>query len=384
MSKKYMKLDRPIKEYASDELKGKIGHLKKSELMRTIILNERDFLRVNYDRSLRGFWYSTVKPTLDKLGLLTEKDATEESLTRWDAELSRYVAELVRLGEVTYQKLRIVDTSRQRSTPVDTYDSGHLETYGYQVAGSAYPNIIISTEKDTVFNIISDMATFFGCSCISGKGQNSLAAMEDLLRRMDETSSSPYDPICILTMTDYDPAGYYIADTFRQQAEDLKGNLGIKRTVRIERIGIFPNQLTPEELAQNWYTPKPDNLDKWLEATGGINGQPKGLELDALEPDRIRRIFVDALRRYVNPAYYAAFIRKSYLQKMVLEAMRDKVAEIVETITRDELESVEMMDVDLMDMAAGGARYIPIEELCFTRKENQIRDKALSYFGGET
>lgn len=32
---------------------------------------------------------------------------------------------------------------------------------------------------------------------------------------------------------------------------------------------------------------------KWKKLTGGINGNEKGLELDALTPDRIRQIFTD-------------------------------------------------------------------------------------------
>lgn len=68
MAKKYIKLERPIKELLAEELRALLSGSQISVLMRTIILNERDFLSVNYKRSLRGFWYSTVKPTLDKLG----------------------------------------------------------------------------------------------------------------------------------------------------------------------------------------------------------------------------------------------------------------------------------------------------------------------------
>ena len=85
MAKLYIRLDRPVKSYSADELKSHIGHLKGLELMRTIILNEKEFLSVDYSRSLRGFWYSTVKPTFDKLGKLSAADSTGEMLTKWDA-----------------------------------------------------------------------------------------------------------------------------------------------------------------------------------------------------------------------------------------------------------------------------------------------------------
>lgn len=376
MAKKYLDLMQPIKEYSAEDLRRILKGQNKAQLLRTIILNEKKFLRVDYDRSLRGFWYSTVKPTLDKLGLLTEKDSTEDALTRWDAELSRNLADLVRLGEVTYKDLRIVDTSRQRFTPANAYHVVDRESYGYQVTAAPYPNIIISTEKDTVYSIIADIASFFGCSCISGKGQNSLAAMEDLLRKMGAGD----EPVYIITLTDYDPAGYYIADTFFIQVRDLQKSLGIRRRVSIKRIGITPDQLTHNEVRANWYTPKAANLDKWMQQTGGIYGQAKGLELDALEPDRIRGIFLDQLRGYVDPERYVEFIKRAYLQRMILDVMRDNVVDIVGQVVQAYLPSVKLLNVDLFDLAGTGLRYIPVENLCLTDQENEIRKMVLNCF----
>ncbi|MHB1546917.1 MAG: toprim domain-containing protein, partial [bacterium] len=245
--KKYIEIDKSIKELPDDELLRIFGGLKKSELMRSIILNEKKFLGVSYDRSLRGFWYATVKPILSRLGLLSVSDSTEEGLTKWDKELSAYLTELVRAGECSYSDLRIIDNSRRRFTPKTYMSSPGNDTFTYDVTTPKYPHIIISSEKDTVYGIMEKMATFFGLSCLSGKGQNSLACMEDLLRQANIEKD-----IVILTLTDYDPAGFIIADTFYNQINDLKQNLGLGHiNVNIERIGIFPGQLSPEEVEQN-------------------------------------------------------------------------------------------------------------------------------------
>ena len=283
-------MDQLIRDIPADELRYLLGGLKKSELLRTIILNEKEFISVDYDRSLRSFWYTSVKPILEKLGLLSKTDMTEEGLTRWDSELSRYMSELVKLGVLSYQDLRIIDTSRLKEAPSIRYYTPNVDTYGYEISIPAYPNIILGTEKDTIWNIIYGMSNLFGCSCISGKGQNSLGAMEVLIRGILEVKPD-IDRIYILTLTDYDPAGYYIADTFYNQAKVIVRNLGFDIDIYAERLGIFPHQLTEEEIEQNKYTPKPANRDKWFNATGGINGEPYGLELDALTPDRIREIF---------------------------------------------------------------------------------------------
>ena len=382
MAQKYIRLDRPIKDYSAEELSKLLSDVKNknSELMRTIIINERDYISINYNRSLRGFWYSTVKPTLDKLGLLTEKDSTEEALTKWDAELSRYVGQLVRSGEVSYQDLRILDISRQRKTPREAYNVAGIETFGHKTRIAPYSNIIITTEKDTVFSIIADLADFFGCSCISGKGQNSLGAMEDLLRNIKAYEDIYTRDIFILTLTDYDPAGYYIADTFRKQVQDLKEGLNIRSSVSIERIGITPDQLTAEEVEQNKYTPKPANRDNWLQATGGINGEAKGLELDALSPDRIRQLFVRSIKKYIDPAIYMSFIKKSYLQKIILEAIKPKINSIIEDLNALELDSIEVESFDLFELATLGHSSIPVDDICYSGREVAIREKALRYF----
>lgn len=379
MALKYIKLNKSIKEMSSDELKEEFGKVKKSVLMRSIILNERDFMNIDYERSLRGFWYGIVKPTLDKLGLLTEKDQEEETISKWDAILSNYMAELVKAGELSYQSLNIIDNSRQRQAPNETYSITNVDSYGYKTQIAPYSNIIICTEKDTAYKTIKDLSSFFGCSCISGKGQNSLGAMEDLMRDIKQRAGSD-EPIYILTMTDYDPAGYYIAETFKKQIDELKNILKINSPVSIKRIGITPEQLTPEEVDANKYTPKKANRDKWLQKTGGINGEPKGLELDAFPPSRIRELFIQNIQPYVDANLYANFIKESYLRKLMLEAMEDKIRDISRKITADHLQDITAIDYNLFELAQSGNDNIPVDQLCFTNSEDAIKSKVLTYF----
>lgn len=370
--KKYIEIDKSIKELSDDELFKIFGCLKKSVLMRSIIMNEKKFLSINYDRSLRGFWYSTVKPILSRLGLLTASDSTEEGLTKWDKELSSYMAELVRNGDCSYASLKIVDNSRRRFTPC-TYISSPGDAFSYETTAPKYPHIIISTEKDTVYAIIEKIASFFGLSCLSGKGQNSLACMEDLLRQARIKKD-----ITILTLTDYDPAGYIIADTFYNQVNDLKASMGLENIkVNIERIGIFPYQLSEEELEQNKYIPKPDNLDKWFNITGGINGKKMGLELDALPPERIRSIFVNALKKYIDVNDYEEFLKESYLRYIILTLIENKIADLSGKIINIMKDKVEISDLNsLFDFAERGNSILPISIICdmdFKYKEEILR-----------
>lgn len=384
MAKTYYKFETSLKEMSEEELRTHFKGVKKSELMRSIILNERDFMTVDYERSLRSFWYNGVKPILSKLGLLTKNDMTEEALTKWDNLLSKYATELVRAGEITYKQLKIVDSSRPRENPEPVFNTISNKVYGYQVTGAVYPNIILTTEKDTIYPIITKFAQIIGCSCLSGKGQNSLAAMEDLIRGMGELK----DDIYILTMTDYDPSGYSIAATFKNQAEDILQALKIDKRVFIERVGIQPEQLTIEEIEQNKYTPKPGErgkdgftpLEKWVFETGGINGEPYGLELDAFSPYQIRAIFASSIKKHIDKDKTTNFLKSAYIRAQALEAMQDKIKNIMLDIERVELENIKQVDFDLLDYAARGYSSLPIDILCNNDRDQAIKELALAYF----
>lgn len=377
----FVRLPRHVKDMTKVSLREYFPEgTNKSFLMRSIIMNDKEFSTVNYQRSLRSMWYSTVKPTLDKLGLLTDEDQTEEGLTKWDAVLSRYVADLLRRGYLTYQSLHILDNSRQRSNPSNLYEVDNLSVYGNQVTVAPYSNIIIATEKDTVFNIIKNIASLFGCSCISSKGQNSLGAMEDLVRGM----RGRFDEIFILTMTDYDPAGYYIAEALKTQVNDLVTALDMRGVrTHIKRIGITPDQLSDELVEANKYSPKPANLEKWLELTGGINGEPKGLELDALEPSQIREIFVENIQEFIDPDLYSAFVKKSYIKKVALEAMSNNVRDILDTIVKAVEEDIELEEFDITELAKQGHSSLPVEILCSHDKDETIKKKVYEFFNDE-
>jgi hypothetical protein len=356
----------------------------KSYLMRSIIISEINYPKVDYERTLRGLWYSTVKPTLDKLGLLSASDQTEEGLTKWDAVLSKYVADLLRKGCLTYKDLRISDTSRQKENPVNRYQITDLKVYGYQVTASPYSNIIIATEKDTVYNIISGLAQLFGCSCISSKGQNSLGAMEKLIRGINFNKDNT---LYILTMTDYDPAGYYIADALETQARDILSALNLYDVeVMIERIGITPDQLDFETVEANKYTPKPANLEKWFEITNGINGEPKGLELDALTPEQIRSIFVNRLMPYIDANVYKDFVKKSAVREFILEHIEDEVNVFINDLVEDVYDDFNIksdMNYRIDRLAMKGYRSLPTNIMCdfdLDVVEEKIRERVNEVF----
>lgn len=355
-------------------------HYTQAFLFRSLIMNELEYCDKYESRTLRGVWYSAIKPTLDKLGLLEEKDQQEDELRRWDAVLSNYVCDLLRKGMLTFSDLGINDISRQKSNPYEHYYTVDSKVFGYKGNVTPYPNILIATEKDTVYSIISRIADLYGASAISCKGQNSLGAMESIVKGMFHSknkSEEPvyFDTIYILTMTDYDPAGYYIAEALEGQVNDILMAIG-KEHIRVEthRIGITPDQLTREEVLQNMYSPKKANIEKWMERTNGIDGEEKGLELDAFSSSQIREIFVDNLKRFIDEETYKTFIKKSYIKLKALESIKEKFTNAVEVVIDDLIDDVEILDFDIHEIAKRGRMTLDIETLCDDSIDDKIEE----------
>ncbi|MBF0414033.1 MAG: hypothetical protein HQK70_15175 [Desulfamplus sp.] len=115
-----------------------------------------------------------------------------------------------------------------------------------------------------------------------------------------------------------------------------------------------------------------------MEATGGINGEFKGLELDALPPERIRSIFATSLKKYVETEQYATFIKKSYIRKQILESLQYKLNDMVDSIIQKEIDQIELYDFDVFELAEEGRRTIPIDRLCSANRDRVIYDMAVA------
>lgn len=347
-------------------------------MMRSLIMNEKEHYHSSEPRTLRGVWYSCVKPVLDKLGLLEDDAMSDDGMKRWDAILSNYVCDLLRSGDLMFSDLGIQDISRKKSNPRETFYSVSGNSFGYKGSLAPYPNILIATEKDTVYSIISKMATLLGLSCISCKGQNALGAMESIIKGMFPRSSyaePDFESVIILTLTDYDPAGYYIANALEKQAADILKAIDREGfPIEIQRIGITPDQLDEEQVQQNKYSPKKANIDKWMQMTGGIDGEEKGLELDALSNQQIREIFVEGLRDYIDEEIYLDFVKESWIREQAIlklrpyaDALLNRMKEFYEgDLTIDD-------EFSVLDLAEEGKRYIETSDIVKDRGGKWLR-----------
>ena len=298
-----------------------LGGLKDSELMRSLIMAEVYQVRngtEREDRTMRNVWYDNVKPVLSRLGMLNQKTKGGQAID-WPAKLSVYLAELVRAGETTYEELRIIDGSRQRqvSSAVD-----HTLA-SVPIVGAHYPWVILFTEKDTIWSVIESLASLYGVSAISGGGEPSLACTENTVQAiLNHDAYTHGTPLILLSLTDYDPSGYTIANAQYEQLRDMAGVLGHSLEVEHTRLGLVPSQLTPEERDAKSYSPKDQGLAEWYAMTGGVDGQRLGLELDALPLSRLRAMFARAIQERVDMTKRAQDLRLALVELIAWEELR--------------------------------------------------------------
>ncbi len=323
------------------ELRAVFGPMTAADLMRTLILSEAHDIRNGAERetrTLRKLWYDLIKPVLSRSGRLNDKTSGGKDVD-WDGLLSRYLVEQVRAGAVSYEELRIIDGSRQRRTATGVT----RPVLSVQLVGGHYPWVILFTEKDTIWGEVESLATLYGVSAISGGGQPAATCTADIVRQIVESRAFQdypdeyYPPLTLLSLTDYDPAGYSIAESQAQQIREVSG----RYQVRHERIGLTPDQVTPEQREANAYTPKGAGLREWYAETGGVDGLPLGLELDALPLSRLRQMFAEAIEAHVDLEPRRDDLRAALVELIAWETLRPEVErrkrELIALVQRDGL-----------------------------------------------
>jgi len=391
-----IELDRPLREYSRKELIEIFGtkddpKTTKADLFRALINNGRDFLETDDFDSLRYFWYHPIKPALGALGYLEKESDADDPTRRMTQSLTKYLAEGVRKGTFTYKDLKILDNSRSKSTPREEKDGALFGSVFYKTRTNQelYPEIILAVEKNTVYKTVKDLATFFGCSCISGSGQDAFSAMENLL----DTGSKKFGnrDIHILTLTDYDPAGYNISDTFKEHAKAVIRNLKIKNKITIKRIGIEPDQLEADEIERERYPlpvskKKKKQIDEWFKKTNGVNGELFGLELDALPKARVREIFIKELQAHIKQkdCYNEEAVKKALIARIIgaalEEIIQDKIDPIVDRIYQEEENSISATGINIFELAMEKKTKLSATDLVKTDRQFEIMEKAIEYY----
>jgi len=217
--------------------------------------------------NVRSLWY-LVKPVLSRIGSLDETDHYKT--------LSSELAEMAARRLISYREFGLIDD-------------------GKWSIGAYNPHVILMAEKEAHYRFLQQMQDYTGATILATGGQPATitseyftAALLEKLSQVGIDTAAPPPEVVILSLTDYDPYGWALLDTF---AGDLK-TFGLPK-IRVINLSV-PKNYRPEELEMMHYdleksgdTP-PAMLRKWMKRTNGIDGKPWGMEVDVLMMDRAR------------------------------------------------------------------------------------------------
>jgi hypothetical protein len=233
----------------------------------------RDGRRPPIAGNLRSFWYTDVKPVLSRLGVPVEGRRATELV--YDA----FVDMVTRHHLFHYRDLGFLDEGAQT-----------------RAVGQTNGTVILFAEKDGRFALVREIAQAYDATALALGGYPSSLATEYLVHALQHAGVLAERPaLQLFSVVDYDPSGYWIAREFAAQLHAF----GVQE-VTLHPL-IRPERLTTEQVALGRYArPKGSKTTNWLRETGGIDGEPYGLEADAFVPDVIRAAFIAAATPYLR------------------------------------------------------------------------------------
>jgi hypothetical protein len=165
-----------------------------------------------------------------------------------------------------------------------------------RAVGQTNGTVILFAEKDGRFALVRDIAQASDATALALGGYPSSLATEYLVHALQQAGVLAERPaLQLFAVVDYDPSGYWIAREFAAQLHAF----GVQE-VTLHPL-IRPERLTTEQVALGRYAlPKGSKTTNWLRETGGIDGEPYGLEADAFPPEVIRAAFVAEATPYLR------------------------------------------------------------------------------------
>lgn len=233
--------------------------------------------------NVRSLWY-IIKPALSKVNALGGMDHYKT--------LSEKLADFVAKGMMRYREF------------------GLAEEENWAI-GDRRPEVIVAAEKRSLIKFLLKIREEFGVSVIALGGKPKTITSEYFTDafKAKVTDYWKKDRVRVVGLIDYDPSGWIIGRTL---LDDLRV-FGIKNPTMIDLVK--PAHFTPEELEICKYSLlKPDTgssdgegldvgdattLKKWMKKFGGVNGEPYGIESDALilAPDKLKPLLRQAIGR---------------------------------------------------------------------------------------
>lgn len=185
---------------------------------------------------LRSVWYDFIKLVLQKIIKRVRNPADS---------FYKSFGDIIRKTDLWYRDFNVVN-----------------EPAAYTIvefpASRLFPNVMICLEKESYFQVFKNFCELLGLHLYAGGGMPSYSAAEDISRKIHNAALD--EDLDIFTISDYDPVGFDIANTFEKQFSDYLTRFGTQ--VKSERKAPFPYHYTEDERERGMYGVKPVTVDR--------------------------------------------------------------------------------------------------------------------------
>lgn len=212
----------------------------------------------------------------------------------------------------------------------DPYNPQHALAY----------HLEIWAEKSTQNDIILPMARQYGANVVTGLGELSITAVNQLMQRIEQADK----PVRIFYISDFDPAGETMPISVARKIEYLADSDDIK---------LKPLMLTKEQCVEYNLPRTPikesDKRKNGFETRHGAGAT----ELDALEalhPGEMEEILRHEINPYVDAESYNAVIEENQRIRLAIkDALQERLEQVLSDYSLDYESDFEMPEAGLID-----------------------------------
>lgn len=173
--------------------------------------------------NVRGVWYSHFIHIVEDVLGLSETASVQNAINNaWE--------DMIVSGLFTYDDVKVI------SAKENVRESN--------VRDSPFNNIIVAVEKEDLFEDLKWIPKLFNCTLIAAGGQPSRAVARVFIRQLKDEGVDLDQHFHMCAISDCDPAGYYIQDSFRHQFDKSIEYYGGSGKVEIHRLFVRKDQVT--------------------------------------------------------------------------------------------------------------------------------------------
>lgn len=262
---------------------GGMGGINDSAIIMAYIAQYYVRWREKKDSSVRGnlksFWYRRISRLMERLGRLEPQ--TNGLSVRGLVGRGRY---LLKTMEDTFEQLFRIGLYHYED--LDIYNQREK----FQLYGRKEKRHLFYVEKEGMMWVCENVNAAFSCHAFASRGSGSWIDVDYLSKAISKLGTRN---LYIAALTDYDPWGVFIAKQIRKKFEselfDFR-NVHLEILTTRDLYDTAALQTEKRYLLSNHHDPKDPVyrvVMKWVEAGGGINGEPYGIYSDHVNMERL-------------------------------------------------------------------------------------------------